>query len=196
MRRFLTMLVHLHGSPLNMASLSRNLGIDNKTVANYLNLGVDLLLLRRLPPWQRNLGKRLAKRPKFYLRDSGITHCLLNLTNKEMLLSHPAIGGSWESFVIENLLNIAPVESSFYRSATGNEIDLILTLRNCKQWAIEIKRSMSPTPTKGFRTACLDVQATERFIVYPGQESFAIADQTRVMSVGDMVTHLQQACLS
>lgn len=198
MRHFLTMLVHLHGSPMNIASMSRNLGVDNKTVTNYLNLGVDLLLVRRLNPWYRNLGKRLTKRPKFYLRDSGIAHCLLNLATKETLLPHPAIGGSWESFVIENLLNIASnyVEPSFYRSATGNEIDLILTFRNRKRWAIEIKRSMSPNVTKGFGIACLDVQATEKFIVYPGKESFNATDQTRVMSVSDMIARVQQECFA
>ncbi|MDE3268779.1 MAG: ATP-binding protein, partial [Pseudomonadota bacterium] len=104
LRRFWTMLVHVQGSPINMAGLARSLGVDGKTVASYLDLMIDLLLVRKLPPWNRNIGKRLTKRPKVYVRDSGIAHALLNLSTKDMLLGHPIVGSSWESFVIENLL--------------------------------------------------------------------------------------------
>lgn len=191
LRRFWTMLVHLQGSPVNMAALARNLGIDGKTVANYLDLMVDLLLVRRLSPWRRNVGKRLVKRPKVYLRDSGVAHALLNLTTREMLLGHPAIGGSWEGFVIENLLTMTDnrIEASFYQAA-GAEIDLLLTFADREVWAIEIKRSMSPKAEKGFHTACRDVQATHKFIVYPGHEQFTVADDTRVISLAALANKI------
>ena len=112
-----------------------------------------------------------------------------------MLLAHPAIGGSWEGFVIENLLNVANnyAEASFYRSATGNELDLVITFNEHRRWAIEIKRSMSPNLTKGFRVACHDVQATEKFMIYPGEESFNIAEDVRVTSVSEMLSLLHSS---
>ena len=194
LRRFWTMLVHLQGSSLNMAALSRNLGVDGKTVANYLDLMVDMLFVRRLNPWHCNVGKRLVKRPKVYLRDSGVAHALLNLATQETILSHPAIGGSWEGFVIENLLAMTNnrIEASFYQAA-GAEIDLLLTFDDRKTWAIEIKRSMSPQATKGFHTACRAVQATRKFIVYPAQEQFTITDDTRVTSLAALARELNKA---
>ena len=188
MRRLWTMLVHVQGSPLNMAALARNLGVDGKTVANYLDLMVDLLLVRRLTPWHRNVNKRLVKRPKAYLRDSGIAHALLNLSTQEAILSHPAIGGSWEGFVIENLLAMTNnrVEESFYQAA-GAEIDLLLTFADREIWAIEIKRSMSPKAEKGFHTACRDVQATRKFIVYPGHEQFTVSNDIQVTSLAALI---------
>ena len=192
LRRFWTMLVHLQGSPLNMAALARNLGVDGKTVANYLDLMVDLLLVRKLNPWHRNVGKRLVKRPKVYLRDSGIAHALLNLATKELILGHPAIGGSWEGFVIENLLAMINdhVEASFYQAA-GAEIDLLLTFADRETWAIEIKRSMSPKIEKGFHTACRDVHATHKFIVCPAQEQFTIAADTRVTNLAALAHEIR-----
>ena len=176
LRRFWTMLAHSQSTLLNAATLARGLGVDGKTVARYLDLLVDLLLVRRLPAWHRNVGKRLVKSPKVQVRDSGVTHALLGLTSKEQLLGHPVVGQSWESFVIETLLDVAPqgVEASFYRTSAGAEIDLVLTLPGGALWAIEIKRSSAPTLEKGFHLACADLRPKKRFVVYPGHERFAL----------------------
>jgi hypothetical protein len=185
LRRFWVMLAHAQGGLLNASSLARGLGVDGKTITKYLDLMVDLLLVRRLRPWRKNVGKRLVKSPKVYVRDSGITHALLGLGDKETVLGHPVVGSSWEGFVIENLLSIAPVrvDASFYRASGGAEIDLVLTFPGRKSWAIEIKRSLNPKPAKGFHSACADVKPQARFVVYPGEERFAISTNIDAISV-------------
>ena len=159
------MLAHSQGGLLNAAALARGLGIDGTTVARYLDLMVDLLLVRRLPPWHKNVGKRLVKSPRVFVRDSGVTHALLGLDAKEDLLGHPVVGHSWEGFVIENLLAVRVrdrTEGSFYRSSGGAEIDLVVSLPGRRPWAIEIKRSLSPKPSRGFHHAWLDVNPEAR----------------------------------
>ena len=185
LRRFWIMLAHSQGGLLNAASLARGLGIDGKTVAKYLDLMVDLLLVRRLSPWHKNIGKRLVKSPKVYVRDSGITHALLGLGNKEAMLGHPVVGLSWEGFVIENLLAVAPQgsDANFYRASGGAEIDLLLKLPGRKPWAIEIKRNLDPRPRKGFYSACIDVKPEARFVVYPGTERFPVAQDIEAISL-------------
>ena len=130
LRRLWTMLAHVQGGLLNVANLARGLGVDVKTVGSYLDLLVDLLLVRRLPSWHRNVGKRLVKSPKIYVRDTGVCHALLQLETKEDLVGHPVVGASWEGFVIENLISVAPdgTEPCFYRTSAGAEIDLVLSL--------------------------------------------------------------------
>lgn len=132
LRRFWTMLAHNQGELLNAANLARGLGVDGKTVASYLDLLVDLLLVRRLPAWYRNVGKRLVKSPKVYVRDTGIAHALLGLRNKEDLLGHPIVGQTWETMVVETLIATAPegTQPYFYRTSAGAEIDLVLALPN------------------------------------------------------------------
>ena len=154
LRRFWTMLAHNQSQMLNAATLARGLGVDGKTVASYLDLLVDLLLVRRLPAWHRNVGKRLVKSPKVYVRDSGIAHALLGIRDKESLLGHPVAGQSWESFVTETLIAAAPdgTEAHYYRTSTGTEVDLVLTLPGGKLWAIEIKRSSAPKVESGSET--------------------------------------------
>ncbi len=178
LRRFWTMLAHHQGGLLNVAQLARNMGVDAKTAQNYIDLLCALLLVRRLPPWHTNLGKRLVKSPKVYVRDSGLVHGLLDIQSKEDLLSHIAVGASWEGFVIENLLSCAPpmVQAHFYRSSGGAEIDLLLTWPNGQMWAIEIKRSLSPKVERGFHSACADLAPTRKWVVYPGFETFALGD--------------------
>ena len=167
LRRFWTMLAHHQAGLHNAASLAQGLGVDGKTVARYLDLLVDLLLVRRLPPWHRNAGKRLVKSPKVFVRDSGIVHALLGLGSKEQLLGHPVTGPSWEGFVIETLLRQAPrgTEAHFYRTAAGAEIDLVLTLPGGELWAIEVKRSSAPKLERGFHHACADLAPTKRFVI-------------------------------
>ncbi|MDZ4253245.1 MAG: ATP-binding protein [Sulfuritalea sp.] len=184
LRRFWGMLAHHQGGLLNTAQFARNLGVDAKTAAAYLDLLVDLLLVRRLPPWHANLGKRLVKSPKVYVRDSGLVHALLGIADKETLLSHPVVGQSWECFVIENLLACAPdgVQGHFYRSSAGAEIDLLLAWPDGKLWAIEVKRSLAPKLERGFHAACADLKPARKLVIYPGDESFRLAQDIEAMS--------------
>ncbi|MCO6187624.1 ATP-binding protein [Rhizobium sp. L1K21] len=195
LRRFWTMLAHHQSGLLNAADLARSLGVDGKTVAAYLDLLVDLLLVRRLEPWHSNTGKRLVKSPRIYVRDSGLTHTLLGIPTYEDLLSHPTAGASWESFVVENLIAAAPdaTTSHFYRSGAGAEIDLLLTLPGQSPWAIEIKRSLSPKPEKGFYFACEDIQPARKFVVYPGSERFPIKADIEAISLVALMGELSKA---
>lgn len=176
LRRFWTMLAHHQSGLLNVAQLARNLGVDVKTAQSYIDLLCDLLLVRRLPPWHTNLGKRLVKSPKVYVRDSGLVHALLDIESKDTLLSHPVVGASWEGFCIENLLAAAPanVQTYFYRTSGGAEIDLLLVWPGGDLWAIEIKRSLSPKVERGFHAACADLLPKRKLVVYPGQEPFPL----------------------
>lgn len=185
LRRFWVMLAHNQGGQLNVAQLARNLGIESKTAASYIDLLADLLLVRRLPPWHANVGKRLVKSPKVYVRDSGLVHALLSIGDKETLLSHPVLGASWESFVIENLLALAPedVQGYFYRTGGGAEIDLLLNFPGGRQWAIEIKRSLSPHPERGFHSSLSDIKPDKSFVVYPGTEEYPLGDSVRAISL-------------
>lgn len=177
LRRFWTMLAHHQGGILNSSQFARNLGVDVKTATGYLDLLVDLLLVRRLSPWHGNVGKRLVKSPKVYVRDSGLVHALLGIPGLEALLAHPVVGGSWEGFVIENLLAVAPdrLTPHFYRSSGGAEVDLVLAWPDGALWAIEIKRSLAPKLERGFHAACADLQPERKFVVYPGLERFPVA---------------------
>ena len=188
LRRFWTMLAHNQSQLLNAATLARGLAVDGKTVASYLDLLVDLLLVRRLPAWHRNAGKRLVKSPKVYVRDSGIAHALLGIRDKDALLGHPVVGQTWESFVTETLIAAAPdgTEAHFYRTATGVEIDLVLTLPGGKLWAIEIKRNSAPNVERGFHLACADLKPNQRFVVYSGHERFPLNADTDAIGLSDL----------
>ena len=193
LRRFWGMLAHHQGGLLNTAELARNLGVDNKTASSYLELLINLLLVRRLPPWHANVGKRITKASKVYVRDSGIIHALLNIPDKETLLGHPIVGNSWECFVIENILNTAPenVQGYFYRTSGGAEIDLLLAWPNGELWAIEIKRSLNPKIERGFYSACADLNPTRKFVVYPAQEQYRLAEDITVISLAEICQLLQ-----
>jgi predicted AAA+ superfamily ATPase len=182
------MLAHLHGGLLNAASLARSLGVDNKTVSNYLDLLVDLLLVRRLPPWSGNVGKRLVKSPKIYIRDSGLLHTLLQIADFESLQGNPKYGDSWEGFVIENVLAVMPDdgEAFFYRTSAGAEIDLVLRF-GAETWAIEIKRTTAPKLSKGFHMACGDIGPTRKFVVYGGKEHYLIPNDIVVLPLLDLM---------
>lgn len=186
LRRFWTMLAHLQGSTLNASQIAASLGVDGKTVMNYLDLMVDLLLVRRLQPYHSNQGKRLVKSPKVYVRDSGLLHALLGIENKEALLSHPIAGMSWEGFVIENIcsqLNESESNVYFYRTSSGNEIDLLIERPNKEVWAVEVKRSMAPKFSKGYSISASELNTAKNFIVYPGSERYSINENTEVISL-------------
>lgn len=194
LRRFWVMLAHNQGGVLNVAQLARNLGVDAKTAAGYLDLLVDLLLVRRLQPWHANVGKRLVKAPKVYIRDSGIVHALLNIPDKETLMAHPVVGQSWEGFVLENLLNNVPadVQGHYYRTSAGAGIDLLLVWPDGKLWAIEIKRSLTPKPERGFHFACADLEPVQRFVVYPGTERYRLAADIEAIPLLDLARQLSE----
>ncbi|WP_429811521.1 ATP-binding protein [Ensifer sp. B1-9] len=183
LRRFWTMLAHHQSSLLNAADFARALGVDGKTIANYLDLLVDLLLVRRLEPWHSNVGKRLVKSPRIYVRDSGIAHTLLGLTNQEQVLGHPVAGASWEGFVIETLSGVVPygTQMNFYRTAAGAEIDLLITPAGRRPWAIEIKRSLTPKLEKGFYLACEAIDPERRLVIYPGSGVFPLSQNVEAM---------------
>ncbi len=193
LRRLWVMLAHHQGGLLNTSQFARNLGVDVKTAGGYLDLLVDLLLVRRLPPWHANLGKRLVKSPKIYVRDSGLVHALLNIPDKETLLAHPVLGQSWECFVIENLLACAPaeVQGYFYRTGGGAEIDLLLAWPNARPWAVEIKRSLTPKVERGFHAACADLKPVRSFVVYPGEERYRLAQDIEAISLAGLAQELR-----
>jgi predicted AAA+ superfamily ATPase len=178
---------------LNAAQLARGIGVSGSTVAHYLDLLVDLLLVRRLPPWHRNVGKRLVKSPKVYIRDSGLVHALLGLATKDELLGHPIVGGSWEGYVIETLLGVAPpgTEASFYRTVAGAEMDLVLALPGGPVWTIEVKRGVAPKLERGFHTAIADLAPEKTFVVYNGLERFPLNDHTDAIGLVELARVLQ-----
>lgn len=195
LHRFWTMLANLQGSVFNAAQLAKGLDITGVTIARYLDLMVDLLLVRRLQPWASNTNKRLVRSPKVYVRDSGITHTLLRIGDFNSLLGHPVIGGSWEGFVIENILSVtAPtIQPYYYRSQAGAEIDLILDISTKEKWAIEIKRSSSPSLTKGFHIAADDIGATRKFVVYAGHDTFSMGSGTTAISLKELMEEVMRA---
>lgn len=192
LERFWTMLAHVQGGIINASQLAKSLDVSSTTVSRYLDLMVDLLLVRRLQPWTQNVGKRLIKSPKVYVRDSGITHALLNIQSYNDLLGHPVVGGSWEGFVIENILSAAPDNALpfYYRTSHGAEIDLILEFSGREKWAIEIKRSTAPTLSKGFYLACEDVVPDKRFVVYAGEDKFPMKENITAISLSGIMEEL------
>jgi predicted AAA+ superfamily ATPase len=187
MGRFWRMLAHLHGGLLNASALSRSLGVSSPTVSRWLDHLVDALVVRRLEPWHANLGKRLVKSPKVYLRDSGLLHALLGVRHSEDLSGHPGAGASWEGFVVEQVCARLPagVPASFYRTAAGAELDLVVEIDG-RRIGIEAKLSSAPTVTKGFWQACEDTGVDEAWVVAPVREGWPIGEGVRVVSPLEM----------
>jgi uncharacterized protein len=160
LRRLWTMLAQSQGTALNASRLAASLSVSAPSVSRYLDLLVDLLLVRRLQPFHANLGKRLVKAPKVYVRDAGLLHALLGIPSRAALLDHPIAGPGWEGFVIETLIDCAPAWASayYFRTSGGAEIDLLLELPGGAFWAIEIKHSLTPRAERGFHAACSDLR--------------------------------------
>lgn len=193
LRRLWTMFAHNQGQLLNAANLSASLGISYTTVNRYIDLLVDLLLVRRLQPYHTNVGKRLVKSPKTFVRDSGILHSLLKIQDFDDLLSHPILGNSWEGFVIENILSVLPSTAtpSFYRTSAGAEIDLLIELGGKHGlWAIEIKHNRTPKIEKGFYNATQDIKPTKNFIIYSGKERYPLSKDIEVIPLRDFLHEL------
>ncbi|ABE42371.1 conserved hypothetical protein [Polaromonas sp. JS666] len=194
LRRFWTMLAHNQGALHNASRLAAGLEVSSQTVSRYTDLLVDLLLVRRLQPYHANVGKRLVKSPKVYIRDSGLLHALLNIAVRDALLGHPVVGASWEGFVIENLINAAPAFTvpGFYRTSGGAEIDLLLELPGGELWAIEVKRSRAAKPARGFYEACEDLKPAKRFVVHGGLERYPISADVEAIGMRELAETLSQ----
>jgi predicted AAA+ superfamily ATPase len=192
LERLWTMLAHGQGTLLNASRLAAGLQISTPTVHRHIDLLAELLLVRRLPPFLRNVGKRLVKSPKIYVRDSGLVHALLGIRTHNDLAGHPVAGASWEGFVVENLLQAAPERTvaSFFRTAAGAEIDLLLEIPGHGLWAIEIKLSLAGRPEKGFYIACEDLKPDYRFVVNAGSGSYPIDDRTTAIGVHELAAML------
>lgn len=184
LRRLWTMLAHHQGELLDQSKLASALAISGQTVSRYIDLLCDLMLVRRLPAWHGNVGKRLIRSPKVYVRDSGLVHALLGLSNLDAVLGHPVAGSSWEGFVVEQLVNAAPnAQASFYRTSNGAEVDLVLTFRNQQTWVIEIKRSSAPTVSRGFHQAAVDLGAARKLLVAPVEQTYPMKEHIEVVDV-------------
>jgi predicted AAA+ superfamily ATPase len=192
--RFWIMLAHAQGELLNASKLASSLGVTSVTISRYLDLMVDLLLVRRLEPWHGNIKKRLVKAPRTYVRDSGLVHALLRIPNYEALLGHPIFGKSWEGFVIENITSVLPsgVHPFFYRTSAGAEIDLVIEFGLHDYWAVEIKASRIPNIKKGFHVACEDLKAKEKFVIYTGEDKFPTNNDTTILSLSHFITILKK----
>ena len=194
LRRLWTMLAHLQGSVINVSKLASNLDVSAKTVQHHLDLLVDLMLIRRLNPWHSNIKKRLVKSSHYYIRDSGLLHRLLGIDDHQALLSHPVLGKSFEGFVVENVLSVLPrrAKAFFYGTAAGGEIDLVLELSATETWAIEIKYGRAPKIPKHFRRLADDLGASERIIVYGGNDCFPIKGGGQVMGLSALMQALSE----
>ena len=184
LRRFWRMCAHLHGQLFNASQLGAALGgVAHSTVGRYLDLLVDALMLRRLPPYLANVGKRLVKSPKVYLRDSGILHALLGIHTLDDLNGHPVAGLSWEGFVIEQILATLPplTMAGFYRTAAGAELDLVVD-HGGRRVGFEIKLSTAPTVSKGFWNACEDLGLSHVYVVAPVLDAYPLAENVEVIS--------------
>lgn len=194
LERLWIMLAHSQGQLLNASRLAASLSVTAPTVSSYIDLLTDLLLVRRLQPLHANTKKRLVKAPRIYVRDSGITHALLGIADYNQLSGHPVFGTSWEGFVIENLLSVAPdrTAASFYRTSAGAEIDLVLDLPGGKRWAVEIKSGLAPKLEKGFYNALEDVKPDRSFVVYAGSDRYPITKDTDAISLTELVQELKE----
>ena len=193
LRRFWTMLAHEQGGLFNAAKLAGALGLSGQTVARYLDLMTDLLLVRRLPPWAENVGKRLVRSPKVYVRDSGVVHALLGLPTLDAVLGHPVAGQSWEGMVIENLIAASPVGTGawFYRTAAGAEVDLVLDFAGGTRWVVEIKRGLTPKLSHGFHYAAADLKPSAAWVVYSGRERYPLGAGTEAIPLLELMSLLR-----
>ena len=197
MRRFVLMLAHLHGQLWNASQLARSLGIGANTAERYLAAMQQTLLVRRLEPFHANLGKRLTKSPKIYLADSGLLHALLGIPTKLKLLENPAAGTSWEGFVLQQLDASLPPgwDSTFWRTAAGAEIDILVLDHGQPAIAIEAKLNAThPKPARGFYQGCEDLAIERRWVVNSGSERIPLVNGAEVISLSECLSRLAALC--
>ena len=192
--RFWKMLAHYHGNQVNMSELGRSLELSHTTIKNHLDILTDFYMIRQLQPWSGNVKKRLVKSPKIYIRDSGILHALANISNMDSLFSFPAMGASWEGFVIENIVQQLDNRYSFtyYRTATQVEIDLVIETPNREIWAVEIKRASAPKLGRGFYEACSDIQATHKWLINSVNERYPMSGGIEVIGLMEFLHILRE----
>lgn len=185
LRRFWEMLAHFHGQLWNASKIAASLGVSAPTAKHYLDTLQDTFMVRALPPFAANVKKRLVKSPKVYLRDSGLLHALLRVGTVDNLLGHPIAGASWEGWVIEQAL--AGIEGRsgayFYRTAAGDEIDLVLERARGRRLAFEIKLGSTPSPSRGFWSGLADLKPSAAFVVYSGKERYPLARGVEALPV-------------
>ena len=193
LERMWTMLAHRQGTMLNASVLARALEVSAQSVTRYIGLLAELLLVRRLPPLRANVGKRLVRSPKVYVRDSGLVHALLGITSLEQLAGHPVVGESWEGYVMESLASVLPPRATpyFYRTSAGAEIDLVIEHGDGERWAIGIKRSLSARAGRGFHIACEDMRPARAFVVHAGDDRYPVSEKLEAISVRGLATELR-----
>src|SRR6266849_8907300 len=187
LRRFWNMVAHYHGQIWNAAELARALAVNESTVRRYLDLLTGVFMVRQLPPWFENLGKRQVKAPKVYLRDSGLLHSLLGITNRRDLEYHPKVGASWEGYAVEEVLkSFRPDEAYYWATYNGAELDLFL-FKNGRRIGIECKRADAPALTPSMRTALADLRLDHLYVLYPGDKTYALGRKVEVMPLAKFV---------
>ena len=193
MKRFWTMLAHWHGQQVNMSSLGKSLEVDHKTIRSYLDILTDFYMVRQLQPWAGNTKKRLVKSPKVYIRDSGLLHSLLNISDYDTLLGHPVLGASWEGFIVESIIQRLSNkwQYSYYRTSGQTELDLVLEGPKNEVIAVEVKRSIAPTVSRGFHSASDDIKATRKVVVYPGEDRFPLNGDTEAINLHAFLAELR-----
>jgi hypothetical protein len=187
LRRFWNMVAHYHGQIWNAAELARALAVNESTVRRHLDLMTGLFMVRQLPPWFENLGKRQVKAPKVYVRDTGLLHTLLGISNQRDLEHHPKVGASWEGYAVEEILKaLRPDEAYYWATHQGAEIDLVL-FKDGRRIGIECKRADAPTLTPSMRIALADLTLDELRVVYPGERRYALAKKVEVVPLSELV---------
>lgn len=191
LRRFWTMLAHLHGGVLNVAELARAISVDHKTAGRYVDVLAGAYLVRRLQPWFENTGKRVVKAPKLYLRDTGLLHALLGLRNGAEVLSHPRFGLSWEGFAVEQVIQRLRAERDawFWATHGGAELDLLIA-RGGRRFGFEFKHADASSTTRGMRVALADLKLEQLWVVYPGRRSFPLDDRIQAVGLGELPERL------
>ncbi len=193
LERFWMMLAHGQGTAVNASKLASNLEVSHTTISRYIDLLADLLLVRKIPPYAVNVKKRIVKSPLVYVRDSGITHALLDIKDINDLLGHPVLGKSWEGFVIENISSVLPSNANlfYYRTAGGAEIDLIVEFSLREKWAVEIKRGPKLSVQRGFFEACEDIKPDKKFVVYSGADDFPLENGISAVSLSSLMRQIE-----
>ena len=187
LRRFWNMIAHYHGQVWNAAELARALSVSEPTVRRYLDLMADVFMLRQLPPWFENLGKRQVKAPKVYVRDSGLLHALLGIANQRDLEFHPKVGASWEGYAVEEVLkSFGPDEAYYWATHNGTELDLFL-FKDGRRIGVECKRADAPVLTTSMRVALTDLKLDRLYVLYPGDKTYSLAKKVEVIPLAKFV---------